>query len=160
MRHWITLDPFFNWLRGVHDRHARVILAGIATLMLPLMVMTTVATLDNWRQDKDRDGLLECFDQFADASSQTSVAVREASVAKDRALGEFYVSLNAEGEAFRVLTSKLLRKTADADDVKALNDALEDRAKKGRELERKQDALDKARRDNPVPPPPSEFCAA
>lgn len=153
------LDPFLAWVRGVHDRYARVILAGIAALLLPLMILTTLSTVDNWRQDRERDELLECFDEFAALSSASSVAVREAAAAKDIATAARDTTLNEEGLAFRKLTRKILAQTVSADDIKRLDEALAARARAGRALERAQADLDQAREDNPIPPAPSKFCA-
>ena len=152
------LDPFFAWLRGIHDRHARVILASIATLMLPLMIMTTVATMDNWRQDKDRDALLACINDYADASSTSSKAVRVASAKKDVATADFNLALNAEGAAFKRLIGAILAENVKPADVQRLYDTLDERDRAGRALVAAQDELNEARRENPVPDPPSEFC--
>lgn len=46
-----------------------------------------------------------------------------------------------------------------AEDVQTLARTLEDRAKASAALDRAQAALDKAREENPVPDPPSKFCA-
>lgn len=152
-------DRFFDWLRSIHDRYARVILAGIAALILPMMVMTTVATLDNWRQDKDRDHLLACFDQYAGLSSQSSIKIREASAAKDIATSEAWSALNDEGETFLALTKSILKRDVTPEQVQALKDSLADRAKAGRKLERAQAELDRVRAKYPIPPQPSKFCA-
>lgn len=151
-------DRFFCRVRRFHDQYARAILAGIAALLVPLCVMTTVATLDNWRQDNERDKLLGCFDQFAAASSASSKAVRVASAAKDVATTNRDNALNAEGRAFQRVTDGLLDKSVTPADIKALNDALADRNDAAAALDDAQDALDKAREDNPIPDPPSVFC--
>jgi hypothetical protein len=153
------LDPLFDNIRSLHDRYARVILATIAALILPLMVMTTVATLDNWRQDKDRDHLLECFDQYANEQSTGSVIIREKMVAVDAATAVRDDALNAEGIAFQRLVNHLLTKKVSPTDVQMLADTLHDRSHAAKELDKAQAALDKAREENPVPDPPSEFCA-
>lgn len=170
----------FAWLRSIHDRYARVILAGIAALIVPLMVMTLVATLDNWRQDNERDTLLDCFDQFANDSSTTSKAVREATAARDLAAYERDEAeatrddaLNSEGRAFSDVTHAI-RKSLDGVQVGrdesrrlfvALDDALAEREAAARVLDkkqakfaRKQAHLVKVRAENPVPDPPSKFC--
>jgi hypothetical protein len=152
-------DRFFDWLRSIHDRYARVILAGIAALILPMMVMTTVATLDNWRQDQDRDRLLECFDAYAAQSSQSSIKVREASAAKDIATADAWTALNVEGEAFLALTKALLRRDVTPEQFQALKHSLADRAKAGRKLEAAQAELDRVRAKFPITPQPSKFCA-
>lgn len=140
-------ERFFAWMRSIHDRYARIILAGIATLILPMMVLTTVSTLDNWRQDKERDRLLACFDEYAAASSTASVEVREASVVKDAATA-------ARDLALRDLTGALRSK----DEARARAAfARLDRA--SGDLVDAQAALDEARAENPVPPPPSQFCS-
>lgn len=152
------LDPLFDNLRSVHDRYARVILASIATLLLPLMALTTVATLDNWRQDRERDELLACFDRFAGASSSSSQAVRDASVAKDIATADRDDALNAEGVAFLRLSRQILNDNVTPDAFQDLVVTLEARKDASAELDAAQADLDRARRENPVPNPPSEFC--
>jgi hypothetical protein len=148
-------DRFFDWLRLVHDRYARVILAGIAALILPMMVMTTVATMDNWRQDDerdrldaDRDRLLACFDDYAAADSEASIKVREAAAAKD-------VAATARDTALRDISRLLLTDNNSESEsqrvVLSLNRTSED-------LVRAQARLDRARQKNPIPPPPSKFC--
>jgi hypothetical protein len=152
-------DRMFARLRAFHDEYARVVLAIIAALLVPLCVMTTVATLDNWRQDNERDDLLSCFDDVLAASSASSTAVREASVDKDIATAARDDALNAEGIAFQRLVQHILVKTVTAKDVKALSETLDARSHAAHQLDVAQDALDKAREDNPVPPAPSVFCA-
>lgn len=176
------VDPLVAWVRDFHDHYARVILAGIAAMVVPLSVLTAVATLDNWRQDaRDRE-LLACFNVFAEVQSSSSDAVREASVkkdlaaaARDEAEAARDDALNAEGLAFRNLTSAI-RKSFAGKPVspelsrqlfEELDETLAQRHRAARKLDRKQEryavaqaALDRARRDNPVPDPPSEFCAS
>jgi hypothetical protein len=149
-------DRFFDWLRLIHDRYARIILAGIAALILPMMVMTTVATLDNWRQDDDRDRLdadrdrlLVCFDEYAAADSTSSIKVREAAAAKD-------IAAAARDTALRDISRLILAVDPPAAErervVLALNATSE-------ALVRAQAKLNRVRENNPIPPPPSEFCA-
>lgn len=159
------LDPVVNRLRSIHDRYARVILAGIATLLVPLMALTAAATLDNWQQNSDikaataaQDELLVCFDEFAAASSVSSKAVRDASVRKDIATADRDDALNAEGVAFKRLIRHILKEKVSPKDVRTLAKTLEARDDAARHLDRAQAALDKARRENPIPDPPSKFC--
>jgi hypothetical protein len=152
------LDPFFVWLRGFHDRYARVILAGIAALLLPLMVMTTVSTTANWRQDNERDDLLACFDEYAAADSQQSSKVREAAIVKDEATSARDDALALEGEAFLHLARKIKNQSVTAEDFDALVDSLRVRKIASRELDRAQANLDAVREEYPIPPAPSEFC--
>lgn len=153
------LDPVFVRTRAFHDRHARAIMAAIATMLVPLAVVTAVATLDNWRQDRERDDLLACFDDFAGASSTSSQVIREASVRKDVATAERDDALNAEGKAFQKLVERILTDNVKPKHVEELADTLADRHRAARKLDRAQAALDEARRENPVPAPPSEFCS-
>ena len=160
------LDPLFDRIRRLHDEYARLILASIATMLVPLMALTLVATVDNWQQNqvleanaKVQDRLLECFDDFAAAQSTTSKAVREASAVKDAATAEREDALNAEGVAFLRLSRQILNDDVTRDAFQDLVDTLEARKAASRELDRAQAALDEARRENPVPEPPSQFCA-
>jgi hypothetical protein len=148
-------DRFFDWLRLIHDKFARVILAGIAALILPMMVMTTVATLDNWRQDDDRDRLdadrdrlLVCFDVYAAADSESSIKVREAASKKDAAMA-------ARDTALRDVSRLLITEDRPPGESKRVVVALN---RTSEALVRAQARLDRVRARNPIPPAPSEFC--
>lgn len=104
---------------------------------------------DRQARADDQARLLMCFDDYAAASSASTIAVREASTVRDAAtrardaaftaLFEFIATDPGEGSAeglrlFNALT------VANADLVQA------------------QIALAEAREDNPVPDPPSKLC--
>jgi hypothetical protein len=146
---------------------AVVVIGAIATAGI---ILSSVATVTNVRQDathaaenetrdKQTAVLLKCFDEYAQAQSASSSAVRAASVKVDEATGVHDDALAAEGLAFRDLVRKLLAHTATPADFKQLADTLQVRARTSRVLDRAQNELDKARRENPVPPAPSKFCS-
>lgn len=117
----------------------------------------------NGEQDRarteDNMKLLACFDKYAELQSASSVAVREASVRKDAATSIRDDALAAEGRAFKVVAQHIIAGDLTPAQVQRLAETLEQRAKAARMLDRAQDALDKARRENPVPEPPSTFCS-
>lgn len=117
----------------------------------------------NGEQDRarteDNTKLLACFDKYAELQSASSVAVREASVRKDAATSIRDDALAAEGRAFKVVVQHIIAGDLTPAQVQRLAETLEQRAKAARMLDRAQDALDKARRENPVPEPPSTFCS-
>lgn len=118
----------------------------------------------NGEQDRarteDNTKLLACFDRYAELQSASSVAVREASVVKDKRTAERDDALNAEGQAFKDLVEDALAgEGIPPEAVQRLSETLHDRAVAAERLDRAQAALDEARRENPIPPAPSEFCA-
>ena len=117
----------------------------------------------NGEQDRarteDNTKLLACFDKYAELQSASSVAVREASVRKDAATSIRDDALAAEGRAFKVVVQHIIAGDLTPAQVQRLAETLEQRAKAARMLDRAQDALDKARREHPVPEPPSTFCS-
>lgn len=117
----------------------------------------------NGEQDRarteDKTKLLACFDKYAELQSASSVAVREASVRKDAATSIRDDALAAEGRAFKVVVQHIIAGDLTPAQVQRLAETLEQRAKAARMLDRAQDALDKARRENPVPEPPSTLCS-
>ena len=108
---------------------------------------------------EDNTKLLACFDKYAELQSASSVAVREASVRKDAATSIRDDALAAEGRAFKVVVQHIIAGDLTPAQEQRLAETLEQRAKAARMLDRAQDALDKARRENPVPEPPSTFCS-
>lgn len=114
---------------------------------------------DQAARDKDTKTLLDCFDRYARESSASSTAVRAASVEKDAATVARDDALDEEGRAFLKAINHLLADAVTPEDVQDLRDSLEGRAQAAERLDRAQDALDKARRENPVPEPPSTFCS-
>ena len=108
---------------------------------------------------EDNTKLLACFDKYAELQSASSVAVREASVRKDAATSIRDDALAAEGRAFKVVVQHIIAGDLTPAQEQRLAETLEQRAKAARMLDRAQDALDKARRENPVPLAPSRFCS-
>lgn len=160
------------------DHYDRAIKAVCLVIGVLGVLIGTSATLTNNQQQADfraeqarrnsenaavlsaQQTLLDCFDAYAAASSSSSKAVRVASVAKDEATAEFNRTLNVEGLAFKRLIGGILDESTTPADVRNLYDTLDARAKAGRQLDHAQDALDKARAENPIPDPPSEFCGS
>jgi uncharacterized membrane protein YccC len=124
------------------------------------LVLGVIGVYVNSQQDKENARLLACLDQYASSSSSSSIAVREASVRKDAATAERDDALNVEGRAFQRLVEHIVAQDATPADVKVLAVALQHRADAAEKLDRAQAELDKVRKDNPVPPPPSKFCNA
>lgn len=163
-------------LRVTYNEWAPIAVVVIGALAALGIILSAVATITNVRQDAEhaaeaaqraaeneaRDKqtavLLKCFDQYAQAQSASSSAVRDASVEVDEATGIRDDALSAEGVAFGRLVQRILAHTVTDDDVRNLADTLQVRARTSRALDRAQDELDKARQENPVPPAPSKFC--
>lgn len=149
--------------RLLYDRTAPVLV--IFCLLASLFSSVGVWYNDrvNGEQDRaraeDNTKLLACFDKYAELQSAWSVAVREASVRKDAATSIRDDALAAEGRAFKVAVQHIIAGDLTPAQVQRLAETLEQRAKAARMLDRAQDALDKARRENPVPEPPSTFCS-
>lgn len=118
-----------------------------------------VVAAENKVRDEQNKALLECFDDFARESSVSSTAVRAASVKKDAATVARDDSLDAEGRAFLVAIDHLLSDRVTPQDVQNLRDTLQARADAAARLDRAQRELDRVRKANPVPDPPSSFCA-
>ena len=110
-------------------------------------------------QDRVTATLLRCFDTYANNVSTSNKAVRDATVAKDDATADRDDALNAEGVAFLSFVRALQAGRVDGpEDIKPLADALADRAEAGQRLDKAQRRLDRVRRLNPIPEPPSVFC--
>ena len=135
-----TLPPRWYWYYA----------AVIGFVAVVGLVLGVVGIYVNNRQDATADAttrhLLACFDRYASESSAASVAVRKATIRKDEATTV-------------LLVRKLLAQTAGADDMKRLADTLAERQDAARELASAQSALDRARKNHPVPVPPSQFCS-
>lgn len=142
--------------RSLYDRVAPVLV--IFCLLASLFASVGIYYQDRQR-DADRAELLKCFDQYAELQSASSVAVREASVEKDEATTLRDDALNAEGMAFQAVVEEILAGDLTPAAVRRLAATLEVRARASRRLDVAQDNLDEARRENPVPAPPSEFCS-
>lgn len=156
-------------VRSFYERWSPVAVMVIGILAAVGIWIGAAASITNARQDADRadenkardletSRLLKCFDQYAQAASASSSAVREASVIVDEATGIRDDALAAEGDAFKRVVRRILAHTVTDADVKHLADTLQQRARTSRALDRAQGKLDQARRENPVPPPPSKFC--
>lgn len=143
------------------------IISALAVLGLALGVLGTFANnrqdavdaADAKARDEQQKILLDCFDDFARKSSESSTAVREASVKKDAATAARDDALDDEGRAFLAVVDHILANEVTPADVKALRDSLQARADAAARLDRAQRELDQVREDNPVPPPPSTFCS-
>ena len=144
-------------------RRAPVLVTVLAVVALVGIWLAAAATITNGQQDRQdaaRDSAIQkCFDRYAQAQSASSSAIREASAVKDKAQSARDDALNAEGRAFKKLVRKILADKVTPADVKYLYETLDARDRAGRRLDRAQDALDRARAENPVPDAPSEFCS-
>lgn len=150
--------------RQIYDRVAPVlvVICLLASLFASVgtFVLARVNDAQDRRNEADRTELLKCFDRYAELQSASSVAVREASVVKDARTAERDDALNAEGRAFKALVEAALTEDdIPAELVQRLSETLHDRAVAARKLDRAQAALDAARAEHPVPPPPSAFCS-
>lgn len=159
-RHKETTMQLSARARGWYDRWAPVFVVAVALMALIGIWIGTAATFANGRQDAERaaeaasrDGqtrdLLACFDQYAAAQSASTGAVREASVVKDQATSR-------RDAAFSDVLNALLTEQQDQERVRALFERLQ---RTNATLVDAQDRLDRARIENPVPDPPSEFCS-
>lgn len=157
----MTTQP--KW-RLLYEKIAPVLVVFCLLASLFATVGTYWGARVNAAQDRarttDNTRLLGCFNQYAKASSESSTAVRVASVRKDAATTERDNTLNEEGRAFLRVVDHLLADSVTPQDVQNLRDSLRLRAVAAAKLDRAQAALDTAREDNPVPPPPSTFCSA
>lgn len=146
-----------------YHRRAPLIVTLVALSALVGIWIGAAATVTNGRQDRAADAttaaILKCFDEYAQAQSASSSAVRKASVIKDEATAVFNAALNDEGRAFKNVVRKIIGDSVEPGDVALLLDTLEARDDAGRRVERAQTALDRARAENPVPAAPSAFCA-
>lgn len=157
MRH--VVDAYNGW----YARWAPIVVSVVALVAVIGLWIGTAATITNGQQDAraDKEGakVQACFDRWAGLSTASSAAVRDASVAKDEATKKFNQALNEEGRAFKMLVQKILADDVEPADVKWLYTTLDRRDRTGRAVERAQDKLDEARKENPVPSAPSEFCS-
>jgi hypothetical protein len=154
-----------------YNRYAHGITTAVAVLALAAIAIGAGASVTNAEQsaqfraetsarNAERDELLECFDRYAGASSASTKAVRIASERKDAATAIRDDALNAEGRAFKRLTRALLDGEPSRRLFERLDRTLDARHRAGRALDRAQANLDATRDENPVPSPPSVFCAA
>lgn len=158
-----TLD--YHELKGWRRGYARIAPALVVFCLcasifasLGTFAVSQAQEADRAAREAENRTLLDCFDQYATASSSSSKAVRAASVQVDAARVTHDLALNAEGEAFEVLVRHLLTQTVTPAHVRRLLTTLEARSRTGAELAATQRNLDRVRRANPVPDPPSKFC--
>lgn len=147
-RSWYD-NHFLSW----YTRWApAMVIACIATVVLVTIgTYSNYATLEADRQSREKDNarLLGCFDEYASASAATSKAVRVATVAVDQARVR-------RDRALQVMLEFIATNPPAGDPRGARLFAVVLAANSG--LVTAQTELDKVRRDNPVPDPPSEFC--
>lgn len=153
-----TMTEHATLFRLWYNRWAPVIMGLCLVIGAGAAVIGVAGIYRTSATQQEQQRLLACFDRYAATSSTSSQVIRVASVRKDEATADRDDALNIEGQAFLQLTKRILAGDVTAADVKRLADALDDRARASRELDRAQDALDKARRENPIPDPPSKFC--
>lgn len=156
--------------RDWYNRNALMVVGVILAMTMASLIIGVVGTFVNAGQNADRAAdnkvrdeanaaLLACFNEYAEAQSSGSTVIRAKTVLKDVATAERDDALNAEGIAFQRLVQHILAQDVTPEDVQMLAETLDARSHAAANLKRAQAALDKARRDNPVPDPPSEFCA-
>jgi hypothetical protein len=149
--------------RAIYDRAAPVLVVFCLLASLFASVGTFVLARVNGEQDRrsdaDKAALLKCFDHYAELQSSSSIAVREASVAKDEATTLRDDALNVEGLAFQRVVQELLEGNLTPASVKRLAESLAARSVASHRLDQAQNDLDEARAAHPVPAPPSQFCS-
>lgn len=124
---------------------------------LATVILVTIGTYANYARlesdRKQRDGenraLLDCFDTYASASASTSKVVRAATVVVDKARVKRDRALQ---DVFELIATNPPDNDPNGVRLFALLVVA------NRELVVAQNELDKVRRDNPVPDPPSAFC--
>lgn len=158
LRHWYE-HAFLPW-------YARWAPAAVAMCMAIATIAIVATYFTSRAQEQERAArvavigkLLECFDTYAARSSTSSIAVREATVAKDDATETRDHALKREGVAFLRVARQILHQDVTPAAFRDLEQTLAERAKAARVLAKAQRHLDKVRADNPVPKPPSQFCS-
>ena len=148
--------PFYNtWAPAVV-----LFCLTIATIAIVGTVFTQRAQYAETRaRQETTTKLLHCFDQYAARSSNVSTVVRAATTQRDEATVIRDRALQAEGVAFLNVTRQILRHNVTPDAFRTLERTLAQRAKAAESLRFAQDHLDRVKTNNPVPPPPSEFCS-
>lgn len=135
--------------RGWFDRNFRWLYFGALVLAIIGIGVAVSASVTNARQDSDQNRLLACFDDYAKASSSSTQVVREATKVRDEAT-------QVRDRAFTDLFEYVFTDPPeDSPEGLRLFTALTDA---NAALVEAQITLALARRDNPVPPPPSRFC--
>lgn len=102
--------------------------------------------------------LVACLNAYAALNSDTSAAVREASVKRDDATKARDKALDREGIAFLDLVEALRAEKYRPAILDRLADTLRDRADAAADLAAAQANLDQVRKDNPPVPSPAVFC--
>lgn len=154
--------PFPHWYLVLSAVVGVIATAGLILGVIGVYVNTqqdAASEAANKAHDVENRRLLKCFDEYAAESSQTSTVVREATVSKDAAMGVWADALKAEDAAFLATVDHILANAVTPQDVQRLRATLLDRKNAAEKLDRALARLDRAREKNPVPPPPSEFCA-
>lgn len=141
-------NAYVRW----YTRSAPVVVTVVTILALVGIWIGAAATITNGQQDQRASAankaVQQCFDRYAQAQSASSKAVRVATAAKDEATAE-------RDRLFQSLTQALISRQA-SEHIRVVLAELD---AAGVELVAAQDALDKARADNPIPDAPSEFCS-
>lgn len=154
--------------RAAYEKWAPWAFLLVALLALVGIWIGTASTITNGRQDAERaaenrardeqtSALLDCFDEYAAAQSFSSTAVRAAAEDRDAAQGE-------RDQALQQLVTLIVRNaTKPPTDLDAARQEFIGRAVElrdsSRELDKAVAELMQAREDNPIPKPPSQFCA-
>lgn len=135
---------------GLDRLEENPIYARVAPVLAVLALVIAITAIGwTWSTDRattaENTRLLGCFDDFADDLTGSLPPVRDASARRDVALGDVLEGIQnllskavSGGENGPEAAAELL------DDLEAYRTANE--------------ALEQARRDNPYPDPPSEFC--
>jgi hypothetical protein len=138
-----------NWF----DRHFRMLYFVALVAAVAGIGIAASASITNGRQDARNDAvtqrLFDCFDKYAERTSASSKAVREATADRDEAT-------LARDEAFSALFAFIVSDPAE-DDPRGL-ELFTALSTANANLTRAQGELVKARQLNPVPAPPSSFC--
>lgn len=139
-----------NWF----DRHFRLLYFIALICAVAGIGIAASASITNGRQDARNDAvterLLDCFDEYAEKSSSSSQAVRDATAARDEAT-------LARDEAFSALFAFIVTDPAEGD-PRGL-ELFTSLSQANVELTAAQGELVTARAENPVPPAPTELCS-
>lgn len=129
--------------------------ATLGAIVVVLSGLAAYGVVTDNAQNREQDRLLGCFDDYAKTQSNASTEVRKASTALTEAQA-------TEGMAFEVwiglLTDAFETGDQSPEAVAAFAEATVDLRQATTRKNRANEVLTKAREDNPVPDPPSEFC--
>ena len=152
----------WDWFDRFYARFAKILLLFCLLTATGGVIIGTTATIQAATATQGTRVIVECLKLHGKAMTETNDAVRDATVARDAAVGEFNATLQAEGAAFLALVAALSQPSPDQAVFKpllqTLSETLASRAEANRKVISKQALLDEARAKHPVPPPPSEFC--